>query len=147
MNHPFTKKQTVIFSISLVVSLIGFKFLFANLWNKNPSFEDILQLTASEINRHCPQTVDKDTRLDNVAILPEKRFQYNYTIIAYTASEIDIPMLEKNQYPVILNSIKSSPDMKLFRDHEVTLIYSYRDRLGNYIFSMEFKPSDYKKLN
>ncbi|PJZ45834.1 hypothetical protein [Leptospira brenneri] len=144
MNHPFTKKQTVIFSISLVISMIGFKLLFANFWNKNSSFEDLLQSTANDINRNCPQTIDKDTRLDNVAVFPNKRFQYNYSVIAYSASEIDIQVLEKNLYPVILNSIKSNPDMKLFRDHDVTLVYSYRDRMGNYIFSMEFKPSDYK---
>ncbi|TGK53849.1 hypothetical protein EHQ16_17535 [Leptospira kanakyensis] len=143
MNHPFTKNQTVIFSISLVISMIGFKLLFANFWNKNPSFEDLLRSTANDINRNCPQTVDKDTRLDNVAVFPNKRFQYNYSIIAYTASEIDIQILEKNLYPVILNTIKSSPDMKLFRENEVTLVYSYRDRMGNYVFSMEFKPSDY----
>ncbi|TGK86865.1 hypothetical protein EHQ24_04495 [Leptospira noumeaensis] len=112
-------------------------------WSKNSSFEDLLRQTANDINRNCPQTIDKDTRLDNVAIFPNKRFQYNYSIIAYSASEIDIQALEKNLYPVILNTIKSSPDMKLFRENEVTLVYSYRDKMGNYIFSMEFKPNDY----
>lgn len=143
MNPSFTKKQTVVFSISLIISFIGFKLLFTSLWNPNPSFEDLLRTTANDINRNCPQTVDKDTRLDNVAVFPNKRFQYNYSVIAYSVVEIDIPSLEKNLYPVILNTIKSSPDMKLFRDNEVTLIYSYRDRMGAYVFSMEFKPSDY----
>ncbi|MBM9545809.1 hypothetical protein JWG40_02180 [Leptospira sp. 201903074] len=144
MNQSLSKKQTIIFSITLVISMIGFKFLFAHFGKHDNSFEDLLRSTANDINGNCPQTVDKDTRLDNVAVFPEKRFQYNYTLIAYSASEIDIPELEKNQFPAILSAIKSSPDMKLFRDNQVTLVYSYRDRMGKYIFSMEFKPSDYQ---
>lgn len=84
------------------------------------------------------------SRRENVAVFQDKRFQYNYSIITYSASEIDILTLEKNLYPVILNTIKSSPDMKLFRENEVTLVHSYRVKMGNYFFSMEFRPKDYR---
>ena len=108
--------------------------------------------TASEINASCPIMVDQDTRLDNTIALPGNTFQYNYTLMHFAPinnSDIDLELeLEKfrkvfeNQ---ILINVKTNPDLKFFRDNEVTMNYYYKDKKGNFITKIIITPDQYKE--
>ena len=100
--------------------------------------------TASEINKSCPIMVDAETRLDNTVALPNKTIQYNYTLVNIEKGDIDISEFENYLQPVILNIIKTSPDLKYFRDNDVTMAYNYKDKNGEHLLKLTFKPEDYK---
>ncbi len=108
------------------------------------SFQKEMVAAANEINAVCPIMADEETRLDNVVALPNNSFQYNYTLVNYAKKDIDVAKLKATVSPIILNNIKTNPDLQLFRDNKVTMIYSYKDKNGNFLFSSKYGYNDYK---
>ena len=88
--------------------------------------------------------VDEETRLDKVEAYPGKIFQYNYSMVNLSKAEIDLARFDSAMRAYLLDGIKTVPELKVFRDHQVTLIYSYSDREGKYIDKIIFMPGDYK---
>ncbi|MCF8458865.1 MAG: hypothetical protein K9H62_23255 [Bacteroidales bacterium] len=88
--------------------------------------------------------VDSETRLDNALALPGKTFQYNYTLVNLVKDSIDIGSLEEYLNPVILNNIKTNPDLKTFRDNDVTMAYNYKDKNSEHLLKLIFTPDQYK---
>jgi hypothetical protein len=109
------------------------------------SIDKALMKMASEINKSCPFMVDENIRADNVTVLVDNTIQYNYTLINYLKEEVDINQLKSNLSSHLLNGIKTNPNLKIFRDNKVTMIYAYRDKVGVFLFSLEYKYEDYKK--
>lgn len=134
-------KTTKLLGISSVIAII---LLLASCSAKDTVIKALLDKTANELNKTCPMMVDSETRLDNATVLPGKVFQYNYTIINYVKDSIDPVSFEQSLRPNMLNQIKTNPELKLFRDNEVTLAYSYVDKNGVFIIKMSFTPADYK---
>lgn len=98
---------------------------------------------ASELNKSCPIMVDQQTRLDNVVALPDNAFQYNYTLVAYDKSEINIDTVKKYIEPTLVNTVRTNPDLKSFREHNVTMIYNYRDKHGVFVLKIPVTPAQY----
>ena len=73
--------------------------------------------------------IDSLTRLDNTMTLPGKTFQYNYTL--KNSASLNTNVIKSNLHQSILNSIKTNPALKEFRDNNVKLVYSYSDENGN----------------
>ncbi|MDB5227187.1 MAG: hypothetical protein JWN78_1380 [Bacteroidota bacterium] len=139
-----TKKKFPVI-IVIIAGAIGFVTMFAiQYFLSHPTYNKVLMQVASELNKSCPIMVDQETRLDNVVALPDKTFQYNYTLINMERQNVDINALEGYLKPVILNSIKTNPDMKPFRDQNTTIAYSYKDRKGVFLFKLLFTPMEYK---
>ena len=88
--------------------------------------------------------VDSETRLDNAIALPENTFQYNYTLVNMNKENMNVSEAEDFLQPNILNSIKTNPDLKVFRDNNVIMVYNYKDSNGNHLFKLIFEPSQYK---
>jgi len=105
-------------------------------FNSTSTFDKILMEIASDLNRTCPVMIDSETRLDNAIALPNKIFQYNYTLVNWDKEHLDTVELKEYLVPYITNFTKSSPDMKSFRDNNVTTKYCYRDKLGTYVFTI-----------
>jgi hypothetical protein len=110
----------------------------------NPSFDKKLMSAASELNKTCPIMVDKNTRLDNTAALAGNSFQYNYTVIGIEPTEVDFDVMKKNLESVIINNVKTSPEMTIYRDHKVTVVYNYRDKYGKFMFKISVTPEMYQ---
>ena len=125
--------------VGLTVAILVQQYFF-----KPPSFDKQMMNIASELNKTCPIMIDAETQLDNAVALPEKTFQYNYTLINMDKDSIDIERLEEYLKPVILNTIKTNPDLKSFRDNNVTMSYNYKDKNSNHILKLTFTPEQYK---
>jgi hypothetical protein len=128
----------IVGTIFLVVMYFAAQFLVQKL--NTPSFDETLVKMASELNKTLPIIVDSDTRLDNVTPLPQKVFQYNYTLI--NADKVSVDTLELKNYlePRIINFYQTSPDMQFQRENKITVNYQYKDKVGNYLFMISVKP-------
>lgn len=134
---------TITFTIFAITShLVGPKII---QYIYKPAFNKVLMQTASEINKSCPIMVDNATRLDNTIVLPNDIFQYNYTITAYEKDSLNVDQLKKEMEPSILNNVKTNPDLKVFRDNDITMKYYYKDKNGVYLFTISITPSKYKE--
>lgn len=136
------KKVTIAAAIAFVVaftlSFAGMQYFFAD---KSP--DDTLSKVANELNKNCPITIDRDTRLDNVITFPDRTFQYNYTLTSIEKKGVNSIELKTYLTPKIIEGVRSSPDMKEFRENDVTVNYNYRDKNGTFLFKIGVTPQDY----
>lgn len=136
--------QKQIFSV--VGMVVGFliiwgiqKFAFAA-----PGIDKAMVQWASEINKNCPMMLDEETRLDNTLALPDKVFQYNYTLVNWGKEDIDTLEFKKIMEPQILNITKTNPQLEIIRKNEASLNYYYKDRDGKYVCTISVTPDLYK---
>ena len=138
------KKNIPIIIIALVLfsALVFFatQFFFPRI----PAIEQKLWLNANEINKTCPARVDDATRLDNVTVFPNNVFQYNYTLYNLLRTDVNPDIVIKTLEPKIIASVKKDPELKFYKDAKTTLVYSYRDRNGEFIFKIMLGPEKYK---
>ncbi len=144
MEKTKSKKKSIGAIIGIIVgaSLI---ILIQQFVFKAPSFDKAMMQAASELNKGCPMIVDQQTRLDNAIVLPGKIFQYNYTLINISKDSIDIQTFTDYMKPLILNNIKTKPDLKAFRDNKVTMAYNYMDKNGVFITKISIKADQYNE--
>ena len=118
-------------------------FLFCSCGSEKTDIQTILMLTAEEMNKMCPMTVDKDTRLDNVVVLSNKTIQYNYTWVNFKLEDLDLSIIESEFFPIILNDVKTNPGLRLFRENKVTVTYYYSDMNGKFVTLFKVTPEKY----
>jgi hypothetical protein len=133
MKNKRLKSLVCIFGICLIFSACG---------NLIP-FEKQLEMAATETNKSCPKMIDETTRLDKVEAFPGKIFQYNYTLINTKKEELDSTVFDSLMREQLLGGVKASPELKIFRDNQVTLIYNYSDKEGMVACKITIKPEEY----
>jgi hypothetical protein len=126
-----------------VIAFFVSYYAVQEIFFKPASFDKVMIEAASEMNKALPMMVDQDTRLDNTAALPGNVFQYNYTLINYDQSEINIDTVRKYAEPGIVNNVKTNPDMKSFRENKVIMDYCYKDRNGVFLLKISVTPEMY----
>ncbi|MDR2955072.1 MAG: hypothetical protein LBV43_08320 [Prevotella sp.] len=131
----FLKKQNTLFL--LLFTMLTFSQCAGNI-------DDQLKKIAQEANAQCPKMLDQWTRLDSCAVYPGKKYTYYHSVIN-DAKITDTTLFKTNLKPQIISIVRTNPDMKFFRDNDVTLNYRYNDEKGNYIFSITATPEEYKK--
>ena len=142
-NNKIDKKKIIGMIVGAAAFLIAY-FAVQQVLFKPPTFDKQMMQIASELNKSCPIMVDAETQLDNAVALPDNTFQYNYTLVSMEGATLDISELENYLQPIILNNIKTNPDLKTFRDNDVIMAYNYKDKNGEHLFKLTFKPENYK---
>jgi hypothetical protein len=142
---PETKKakRPVSTILGLIVGICVMAGIQQAFKTHKPSVDKALMEAAGEVNKTCPIRIDSETRLDNTIALPNK-FQYNYTLVNVEKKDIDTLKLKALVTPGIVNSVKSSPEMKFIRDNKVIINYYYRDKNGVYLLQIPVTPAQYK---
>lgn len=131
--------------IGIVVGVITFFFIFYFTQQLfSPSFDKQMVKMTSEWNKNCPMMVDQYTRWDNSLALPNKILQYNYTLIDIERSEVNLDTVRKYIEPGIINNIRTNPDLKSFRDNNITFQYNYRDKNGEFVWMLKVTPDKYE---
>ena len=146
IKQPTTEKKSNKF-IGIIAAIVAFVLSYwgvQQLFFKSPSLDKAIMMAASELNKTCPIMIDQDTRLDNAVALPDNAFQYNYTLINIERSQVNVDTLKKYIEPEIINSVKTSPDLKFYRDNKTTMVYYYRDRNGIFILKLYITPDKYE---
>jgi hypothetical protein len=99
---------------------------------------------AKEMNRHCPQMIDPETRLDKVNALADNTLHFNYTLINHVKDSLPIENMKNFMEPTILDKIKASPTLNKYIRKNLTWIYSYNDKRGDFIFKITYTPEQFK---
>lgn len=129
-----------------IVSVTVISLLLVNLMACSPkktATEKFLKLTVVEMNKKCPMMVDKVTRLDSTNT-QGTTLNYYYTLLNADKSMGDFSKAEQPIAAQILSQVKTNPQMKGFRDNDVTLGYNYMDKNGNHLFEIKVTPEQYK---
>jgi hypothetical protein len=135
-------KSIVIVIGILLFCLVGYSFVRFVI--KPTVKSKLMEMQAAEINRDCPVMVDEYTQLDGASVLPDNTFQFNYTLMPIEGAQLDAGKIQNYMEPGIIEHVKTSPDMKIYRDNKMTIIYYYRDQSGATIFSITVSPEMYE---
>ncbi len=130
------KKQFV-----LLFSLVCVGLLFTQC---NKSVDARLKELAQEMNKTCPRMLDQWTRLDSCVVQPGLTMRYYHSIVGELIVT-DTTLFKSKLEPQIISAMKTNPDVKFYRDNDITMEYQYNDTEGKYIFSMIITPDNYKK--
>lgn len=135
-----------IFGVVIIIVISqGVSFAAKYFITTTPMMDNMLIKTAEEINKSCPILIDEMTRLDNVSALPGKKIQYNYTILGIDREQADTVTFKANMEPLLLNNIRTNPDMKFLRENNTTFSYYCKDETGAYWFRILITPKHYKE--
>jgi DNA-directed RNA polymerase subunit RPC12/RpoP len=93
---------------------------------------EVMQEVAKDYDNKLPQMLDSDTRWDSTEGI-ENGLIYKYTLVNYDRSDFEGVSLSKELKPGMVNSICSSPDLKVYIRNGATLEYRYYDRSGLFI--------------
>lgn len=122
------------------IILVSAKIL---LFKTSSTDKDVLKFV-KEMNKTCPTMVDPETRLDKVNALADNSLQFDYTLIYRYRDSVAIGNLKQYMEPVILNKIKTSPSLSRYLNKDLTWIYTYNDRNGDFIFKITYTPEQLK---
>lgn len=110
--------------------------------NKPADTKNQFEYAAEAVNKQCPMMVDADTRLDN-AVASEGLFQYFYTLVNIDSDDFNKDTFDNILTPSLINNIKTHPDLKVYRDNQMTMRYNYADKNGNHLSQIDVTPLDY----
>lgn len=115
--------------------------------SKEKTVDDDLKEVAANINKTTPQNLADGVRLDSVSAQPGKIFKYNYTLTDDEKESVTPEQIETFKTSAkegALRVIKTSPDIKEFRDNDVTMVYTYYDKNGKPTADFKITPVEYK---
>lgn len=131
--------QTVSFAITFVIAFFAVQHFFFN--DKN--LEEQLTDAAREVNNISPKMVDEYSRLDSASAVSDQIFKYHYTLVNMSKTEVNSDTVEKYIRPGIIENVKTSPDLKDFRDNKITMSYNYYDKNGDFVLNIDVSPEMY----
>jgi hypothetical protein len=139
MKKAITSNWLIILSIVFSVSFLS---SCNQLLNKD-DFQKILNQTAEDMNKKCPQTIDAETQLSNVVAMPNE-LRYCYKLVHYNLEDLNVDTFRHLMEPSLLNNAKTNPDLKIFRDNKTTLTWVYNDKGGRFITKISATEKDYQ---
>lgn len=103
-----------------------------------------LEEMAANLNESAPVMLDQYTRFDGASVTPGNIFQYRYTVqnVSNPDSLVEngLQSLREN----IGKEFASNPDLRIFKENNVTIEYVYNDKNGRTIRSVQISPEDYQ---
>lgn len=132
-------KQTISFAITFVIAFLAVQYFFFD--NKN--LEEQLTDAAREVNNISPKMIDEYSRLDSASTVRDQIFKYHYTLVNMSKKEVNSDTVEKYIRPGIIENVKTSPDLKDFRDNNITMSYNYYDKNGDFVLNIDVTPDLY----
>lgn len=103
-----------------------------------------MKKAALELNKQAPMKIDQFSRLDSASTIGKTNFIYYYTLTEIEKSEVNLDTVNKYIRPNIIENVKNSPELKVYRDNNITMDYKYYDKNGKFATEISVTPELYK---
>jgi len=130
---PKLFSATIILAVLLLLQSCG-------LNNTQKKLEEV----ATEVSKRLPMDLGSGLKWTKAEALPNKVFKYSYVWENLEVAAMDTAAFKKEQEPTILETIKSEPSLKYFRDNDVVMEYDYNDKNGKPAYTITIAPEMYK---
>ena len=142
-NQKTKKGKTVGIVVGIIAAVFSYYTAQKLFFKKD--LESELKNAALELNKQTPLEIDQYSRLDSASAKGKTNFIYYYTLIELEKSEVNLDTVNKYMRPNIIENVKNSPDLKIYRDNNITMDYKYYDKNGNFVTEISVSPELYKK--
>ena len=140
-----TKKKIAQISGAIIGFIVAFGIMFT-LFSKE-STEELLSKTAIKINEDCPLKIDEYTRLDSTSLSAPKTLKYYYTLVQINKNQVNSDTIKRYMSKQIVDQIKKESNLSGLKEREISFLYSYYDKNGNFIVEFNITPDMYKTLD
>ena len=127
--------------MAVVIGLCAGVWTFVHLQGSESTEEKLAQ-TSKHLNARLPLNLDSNTRWDTTLPGPGNCLTYCYTLVNASKSDMDTNEFTARIKPKLSLNYRTSPDMKLFRQNRVTLRFTFKDKLGETVTTIEVSPDD-----
>ncbi|MDR3287506.1 MAG: hypothetical protein LBT27_08690 [Prevotellaceae bacterium] len=145
-NNPFIKFGQILLGL-VIIALLVFAASNIGKFGKTNNHDAEVNKTITDMikkyNDNAPFMISEGIRFENITALPNRILQYNLSFINMTVDEININNFE-SEIPVIINQIRTNPDMEYFRKNKMSLQYSYKDKDGVFVTNIDITPDMYE---
>ncbi|MFO7568657.1 MAG: hypothetical protein R6W75_02580 [Smithellaceae bacterium] len=136
-------KKEIVILVAGVLAILAVSSHFNEQSKKKADWYKAIVQVSESINSRCPAMLSDDIRLDAVEAGTDRRLTYHCTLMHVRAHEIDVSSFKDRLRPGIVGHAGSNPEMQVVRDHQVELLYVYKDKDGTEAFRIFVSPKDY----
>lgn len=108
---------------------------------KEEDLELFLKGVVKVANKQFPVMVDAETRVERVSA-EGNTMTYHYTLVNYTAKELDAEMFKQNMTPNILKQICANPSLSTILDRGGVIVFQYNGKDQKSVSTISIKESD-----
>ena len=144
MKDQSSKKAKLTQAIVAMIAAVISYFTVQHLFFKN-DVESELKKAAVEVNKQTPLQIDQYTRLDSASSRGKEHFIYYYTLVNTLKSEVNLDTVNKYVRTGLIDNVKNNPELKPYRENNITMNYRYYDKEGEFALEIAVTPDLYKK--
>lgn len=144
MKDQSSKKAKLTQAIVAMIAAVISYFTVQNVFFKN-DVESELKKAAVEVNKQTPLQIDQYTRLDSASSRGKEHFIYYYTLVNTLKSEVNLDTVNKYVRTGLIDNVKNNPELKPYRENNITMNYRYYDKEGEFALEIAVTPDLYKK--
>lgn len=126
------------------ISIVSLSLCVMQCASDEKALHKKLNEMAVNLNESAPVMLDQFTRFDSAMVLPEKAFQYNYTVLNIANPDSLVSEGLKTLQQSIGKQFSSNPDLLIFKENNVVIEYVYKEPSGEIIQSLRIMPDDYQ---
>ncbi|MBE9046192.1 hypothetical protein IQ255_17570 [Pleurocapsales cyanobacterium LEGE 10410] len=109
---------------------------------ESSNISEFLVETSDTINQNLPMKLDRDTRWDSTFVGPGKMLSYNYTLLRYSATQIDSNLFARQFRPYLTNVLCNNSSSRIFRENEITMSVNVYDNSRILISRIKVSPNE-----
>lgn len=105
---------------------------------------ELLVQTSDIMNQRLPMMIDSNTQWDSTFAGPGKILGYNYSLVNYSATQIDGSQFAKQIRPSMVDLVCNDPATQIFPENGVSIEFNVYDNTRNLVTRLKVVPSDCK---
>lgn len=139
------KKQNILLLFIIVIAVVLVALFQLYLYKSADTVNTEIVELVGKYNKNCPLIIQEGIRLDSVSLHEKDRVvQYNLTLMNVEKETAEINVIHKEIEKSLISTAKANTGLKVFRDNDFALVYSYNDKNKMFLFKVTIMPDLYK---
>lgn len=139
------RKQNILLLFIIVIAVVLVASFQLYLYKSAGTVNTEIVELVGKYNKNCPLIIQEGIRLDSVSLHEKDRVvQYNLTLMNVEKETAEINVIHKEIEKSLISTAKANTGLKVFRDNDFALVYSYNDKNKMFLFKVTIMPDLYK---
>lgn len=138
------RKQNILLLVIIAIALAFAVFFQFYLSENADEVKSEITALVGKYNKNCPLTIQEGIRLDSVSLPEQRVVRYNLTLLNVEKETAEADVIQEEIEKSLISTAKANQGLKVFRDNDFTLIYSYSDKKKAFLFDIKILPDQYK---